>query len=250
MRKIFNFILILIVGGLSGILASQFLLPYLANTSPFDKISWFKKIKDGTTIINKTEKIVITENEALDKAVSKAENIVVGVISQRTEKIIARKKVVLEKPEILASGTGFIVSSDGLVVTSNNLIPETAQKILVVFKSKDILAELKKRDINSGLALLKINESNLPVLPFSEQELRLAERLFLVGAKIQNQLIKFVDLSLVKQLEPELMVDFSSQDINGSPLFNIKGEVIGMNLIDSSGQAKVVLLVAIRELLR
>lgn len=249
MRKFSNFILILIVSGLSGILASQFLLPYLANTSPFDKISWLKKIKDGTTIINKTEKIVITENKALDKAISEASGRVVEIISQRTEKVVAKKKVALEKPEILAKGTGFIVTSDGLIVTAEALIPEATSKILVRSDAKEIQAQLIKKEKNSGLALLRIKETNLPVVSFADGELKLGQSVFLIGARTENQLVKFVDLSIVKQLQP-LVVDFTTKDINGSPLFNIKGEVIGMNLIDSSGQAKVIPLVAIRELLK
>lgn len=251
-NKIVNLLMIVIIGGISGIFGVQIFLPWIAGFSFFNKIDWIRQSREGVTIINRMEKIEITESEALEQAIEKAQKIVVGVISQRTEKIVAGKKTALAKPEILAQGTGFIVSSDGLVVTSLEVVPTTAQKVLVIFENKESQAEIKKTDKNSGLVLLKINENNLPVLPFLEDNLKLGQTVFLVGTKFQNivssasSIDKFVDLSIIRQSTPNMAVDFLSKEISGSPIFNIRAEIVGVNL---SGK-KIVLEVALKELLK
>jgi S1-C subfamily serine protease len=247
--KLVNFGLILVLGGIGGILGSQLLFPWLAGTSYLKNVEWIRQAGEGTTVINRTEKVVIVENEALEDAIEKGSGIIVGVVSEIVEKTIARKKIILEKPEILAQGTGFVVSSDGLIVTAQNLIPDSAQKISVVWSGKQIEAEIKKTDKASGIAVLKISENNLPVLPFSDKDIRLGERLFLIGTKSPD-FSKFVDLSIAKQVSPALVVDFGSKEIIGSPIFNIRGEIAGINLADNAGRAKITQSSVIKGLLK
>ena len=247
---------IFVVGGIAGVLGCQVFLPWLAGMPIFNKITWLREIREGVTIINKTERIVVTENEAFEQAIDKGQSIVVMVTAQRTEKIISGKKVALAKPEILAQGSGFIISSDGLIVTVGNLVPESTQKAIVSFGGKEAVGEIRKRDKNTGLVLLKINENNLPVLPFLEENLKLGERLFLIGAKNtvlangQSQVSRFTDLSIAKEISPALIIDFSGKDIGGSPIFNVKSEIVGMNLIDANGQGKIVVASQIKDLMR
>lgn len=249
--KIINLGMMALIGGLAGIFGCQLFLPWLAGFSIFQKIDWIHRAKEGVTVINRTEKIIITENEALEQAIGKTSDIVVGIVSQKIEKTIGKKKIPLEKPEILAEGSGFIVSSDGLIVTAEPIVPETAQKITVLLEAKQVGAQIRKRDKNSGLALLKIDENNLPVLPFAEQEPKLGQQLFLIGAvEGKDILVKFTELGIANQLAPILSVSFSREDIIGVPIFNIKGEVIGINSIDSNGQNRIIQSDVIRELLK
>lgn len=248
-KRLLNLTLIFFLGGIGGILGCQLFLPWLAGLPLFSRIDWLRNVGEGITVINRTERVTITENQALEEVIAKVANTVVAVSSQKTEKIVGRKKVLLEKPEILAQGSGFILTSDGLIAVAESLVPEAAQQVSVYFGDRQIQAEIKKRDKTTGLALLKINESNLPVVSFVGNELKLGERVFLIGAKTEDKFLRFVDLSIIKQLEP-LIFGFETKETNGSPIFNIKGEVIGLNVIDSSGQAKVVLAANIRELLK
>lgn len=252
-----NLLLIIVLGGISGILGSQILFPWLAKYTLFDNISWIRQAKEGVTIINRTENIVVTENDALEQAIDKTSLSVVGIISQKTEKTINNKKITFEKPETLAEGSGLIISNDGLVVTSLNLAPETAQKIIVYLNGKQDEAALQKRDESSGLALLKINENNLPSLAFREDDLRLGEEIFLVGAKInisttspQINLSKFIETSVINQTSPSVLAAFNKKDIAGAPLFDIKSRVLGINIGDANNQEKLIFWPAIKELLK
>jgi S1-C subfamily serine protease len=247
--KLINLGLMFILGGIGGVLGSQLLFPWLAGISFLRNIDWVRQAGEGTTVINRTEQVLITENEALTDAISKGSAIVVGIISEQTEKTVARKKITLEKPEILAQGTGFVVSSDGLIVTAQNLIPESAQKIVVVANGIQIPAEIKKIDKNSGVAVLKINENNLPVLAFSESAPKLGEQMFLIGVR-SSDFNKFVDVAIAKQISPSLDIIFGDKDIAGSPIFNLKGEIVGLNWADSGGLAKITPATEVKGLLK
>ncbi len=255
-NKLFNLLAIIIIGGLSGIFASQLFLPWLAGFPFFKNIDWISRSREGVTIINRTEQTVVAENEALTDAVGRVEKISVAVIAQATEKIVNKKTVALAQPETVASNSGFIVSSDGLVLTSTDSAPESAQKFLVITDGKQDEAQVVKRDAANGVVLLKISETNLPVLPFAENELKLGQGLFLVGAKLSNLtdlaagIDKFIDSGIIKQVSPSPMADFINKGNTGSPVFNIKGEVVGIIATGVGGQPKIVLSAVLKELLK
>ncbi|MCG2809225.1 MAG: hypothetical protein L6275_02695, partial [Candidatus Portnoybacteria bacterium] len=108
-KKVFNLFAILVIGGLGGVLADQFFLPYLSTIPSFSKIKFIHQSGNGTTIINPTEKIVITENTAIEDAVSKVGPCLVIVQALQGEKIISQV-------------SGFVIASDGLIITAANNI--------------------------------------------------------------------------------------------------------------------------------
>jgi len=249
-KKISNFFLIIVLGGLSGLFACNLLLPWLAGFEFFEKFDWIRNSREGTTIINKTERVTIAQNEAFEQAVEKGGRLVVGVLAQQTEKIVNKKTVVLPKPEILAEGTGFLVSSDGLIVTAADIVPETGQNFFVRLGDKDVKAEVRNRDIKNGIALLKINENNLPVAAFAEGELKLGQQVFLVGAKPGLPALKFTEFANVGEIGDEIVINFLRPDSNGAPVFDVQAEIAGIYLISGGEVAKFVPSAKIRELLK
>ena len=240
-KKIYNLVLMLVIGGISGALAVQVLLPWLAGFSFFNKISWIRQSREGTTVINQTEQINISQDQGLENAVAKVNRSVVLVVAERNEKVVGGKKVSLSAPEITAQASGLIVSNDGLIITADAVASAEEQKIFVQFEDKKVEAQILKHDKVSGLALLKVPENNLFVLPFFDGEIKLGEVLFLVGAQMnQDKLVKFVDMNIVRQVAPALAVDFFDKDITGSPVFNIKGETVGIRLVISGTQSEII----------
>ena len=230
-KIILNLIVILIIGGLGGVLANNFLLPYLATISPFSKIGFIERAGNGTTIINPTEKIIITENVAIEDAIDKISPCLVAIQSYQNKKLISQ-------------GTGFIVTSDGLILTAADLISSGTNRYLVYRNSHFSEAKIIKRDIENNLVLLKIEEDNLSVVSLADLEnFRLGQRVILTGIKLnKTELNRFVDLGIIKDLNGILEVNLSEKSVlaNGSPLININGEVIGLNLIDQKGYVGVV----------
>ncbi len=232
--------LVFLVGGVAGIIFGQLVVPWLNNFRLFSAIGWFGHVKEGTTIINRTEKIYLTQDLAYREAIDRVVNSVVAV---RTE---LNKKV-------LAEASGFILTSDGLVVTVNSVVPKSAGQILVVRDNKESEAQLLGQDKENGLALLKIDETNLPVVNFGDPgSLKLGETVFLVGASGSlDSFARFVNSGLVRALAPAMELTFSEiQPANGSPLINTKGEVLGLNLVDKEGKIKVVPVDKIKALLK
>jgi len=137
-----------------------------------------------------------------------------------------------------ASGSGFVISEDGYIVTNNHVI-EGADEILVEFRSgEELPAEVIGTDPNTDIALLKVEPSDpLPFVPFGDSDaMRVGDWVMAMGNP--RGLGFSVSAGIVSALERELSSpygDFIQTDAainkgnSGGPLFNVKGEVIGVN---------------------
>ena len=243
--KIIGFcLLVFVLGGIAGILGSQILLPWLANFSPFNKIGWVCRVKEGTTIINRTERVVVTPDAAYQDAIAKLSNSVVAV---RTERQAGGKT------DVLAEGTGFVLTGDGLIVTVNNLLPKGANRVIIIRNNQEFEAITVKEDDGNNLVLLKIADNNLPVVALGDRSnLKLGETVFLIGSQaLAGEYNRFVSLGFVRSVLPEIGVNFSENQLaNGGPLVNIKGEVLGSCLVDKTGRVNVVTEDKIRQLMK
>lgn len=231
-KKILNIFFILLLGGLGGILADQFILPRLAGIPIFSNIEFIQQAGNGTVIINPTKEIIITENIAIEEAIDKITPRLVVVHSYWNDSLISQ-------------GTGFVVTSDGLIITANDLISTKANKYIIFRNNHSADAQIIKRDSDNNLALLKIEETNLPVAVFADLgELKLGQGIILVGIElIEGGLNRFVNLGIVRSIvSGVLRVDLTEESelANGSPLINIKGEVIGLNLVNKSGLFRII----------
>lgn len=143
---------------------------------------------------------------------------------------------------IMASGSGVILSADGYIVTNNHVI-ERAEHIEVVLNDKRIFqAKLVGRDPSTDIALLKIEATNLPSIPFGNSDnVRVGEWVLAIGnpfnlsstvtagiisAKARN--IRIIDDKYA--IESFIQTDAAVNPGNsGGALVNLKGELIGIN---------------------
>jgi S1-C subfamily serine protease len=231
-KRIINIFLILIIGGLGGILADQFLLLYLSTIPFFAQFEFIQHAGNGTTIINPTEKVIITENTAIEEAINKVSPCLVAIQSYQNKRLISQ-------------GTGFLITSDGFLITSGDLVSLKASQYLVFREGYSLAANFIKKDLENNLALFQIEDNNLPVVSLTNlEDLRLGERVVLVGAELINSnLNKFVNLGIIRSINQEtLKLNLSEESLlaNGSPLINVKGEVIGLNLVDHKGLLRTI----------
>lgn len=223
-------------------MASQFLAPYLAHTPPFNKISWLKKVNNGTTIINRKEEKIIKEDTAIEDAISRISPSVVGIASK--SKLTATKTKKAATPETIY-GTGFIVTSDGLVIAASSTVPAKNFDYSVVKDSTTLPAEVVRRDDKAGLVLLKIQQSNMPVVSFTDAEnLKLGERIILFGFNAgKNPIERFVNWGIVKILSEkgfQISIGPEALEANGAPIIDVEGKVAGMALVSGEGEIMVV----------
>jgi S1-C subfamily serine protease len=226
MKNIFKIIAVLILGAIGGALFQAFALPYLINHPYFGNLSFIQSLK-REVIMNPVEEIIIQENTALVDVFEKVEKAVVGI----------------------NNGSGFIITSDGLIVTLADLLPKTENYLFL--EREKIEFEILRKDLKQNLALIKINRNDLTVCRFADlAELKMGQRVFLVGMIIENKIPKkIINEGIVKILDENAIRTniFEKSTLQGSSLFNIKGEVLGLNTIDSQGKITAIPITEIRK---
>ncbi|MCK4781612.1 trypsin-like peptidase domain-containing protein [Candidatus Parcubacteria bacterium] len=221
-KFVFKIIAVFIIGTIGGIFADQILWPYFIERPLFYEY----RLDQSPIYINETKEITIQENTALKKAVEKVEKSVIGVKTQtKTGKFL--------------EGSGVIISSDGLMVTLAELVPYGSTFNFYI-DGKQVVCKILKRDLEQNLALIKIEQENLPTVKFADLEkLKLGERVFLVGVIFRKKIPqKMVNQGIIKYFNEDLLHTsiFESKVVQGSPLFDIEGNVLGINTIDSQGK--------------
>lgn len=136
-------------------------------------------------------------------------------------------------------GSGFVVEASGLIVTNNHVV-EGAENIEVHFQDSTILkADLVGRDPKTDLAVIRVkSDKPLPVVAFGDSDvLRIGEWVVAIGNPFG--LGGSVSLGIVSARNRDINAgpydDFIQTDAainkgnSGGPLFNLKGEVVGIN---------------------
>ncbi len=231
-KKILKISAIFIIGIGGGIFGSQFLSPYFFKKS----ISSQNLFPPQTPIQVIEKKEIIQENVALKKAIEKVEKTVIAV---RTE---TKKGKFIE-------GSGFILTSDGLIVTLAELVPREG-KFSFFIDEEAVPYQILKRNLKENLALVKVEKENLPTISFGDLEkLKLGERVFLVGKVFKTKGIKtLVNEGIVKYFDRDFIETniFEEKNLAGSVLFDIEGNVLGINIVDEKGKVTALSVSKIR----
>ncbi len=136
-------------------------------------------------------------------------------------------------------GSGVVVSSDGYIVTNNHVV-EKADEIQVLLSDKRKLkAKLIGTDPKTDIAVIKIDASDLPVLPWgNSNDLQVGEMVMAVGNPFGlNQTVTLGIISAVGRANMGIVdyEDFIQTDAainpgnSGGALVNLRGELIGIN---------------------
>ncbi|MEL6701629.1 MAG: trypsin-like peptidase domain-containing protein, partial [Pseudomonadota bacterium] len=137
-----------------------------------------------------------------------------------------------------ALGSGFVISEDGYIVTNNHVI-EGADEILIEFFSGDELpAELVGTDPNTDIALLKVEaDGPLPFVPFGDSNTaRVGDWVIAMGNplgqgfSVSAGIVSARNRALSGTYDDYIQTDAAiNRGNSGGPLFNMDGEVIGVN---------------------
>ncbi len=148
-------------------------------------------------------------------------------------------------------GSGFIISADGYIVTNHHVI-DGAEKITITLNDRrEFEAEVIGSDSLSDLAVLKIPAENLPhVELLKTDDVKVGEWVLAIGSpfglpySVAAGIVSYIGRSLPSGVGGQTnYVAFIQTDVainpghSGGPLFNLKGEVIGINsqIFTSSG---------------
>jgi len=222
MKTLLKILGVFILGIFGGIFADQILWPYFIERPLFYQY----RLEKNPIYLTERKEITIQENVALKNAIEKVEKTVIGVKTKT-------------KAGKTLEGSGLIVTSDGLLVTLADLVPQGSN--FSFFVDGEIASfQILKRDLKENLVLIKIEKTNLPTVSFFDfEKLKLGERVFLVGVVFEKTgPQKIVNEGIVKSFdEDKIETNISEKEnLSGSPLFDIEGNFLGLNKINSDGK--------------
>ena len=142
------------------------------------------------------------------------------------------------RSESRSLGSGFILSADGYIMTNAHVV-DSADEINVRFTDKrEFKAKVIGADKRTDVALIKIEASGLPAVRFGDpSRLKVGEWVVAIGAPFgfENTVTAGIVSAKGRSLPQENFVPFIQTDVainpgnSGGPLFNMRGEVVGIN---------------------
>jgi serine protease Do len=135
-------------------------------------------------------------------------------------------------------GSGFIISSDGYVMTNNHVVRDADEVIVRLSDRREFSAKVVGTDKRSDVALLKIDAINLPAVKIGQsKDLKVGEWVLAIGSPFgfDHSVTAGIVSAKGRSLPRENYVPFIQTDVainpgnSGGPLFNLDGEVVGVN---------------------
>jgi serine protease Do len=135
-------------------------------------------------------------------------------------------------------GSGFIISADGYVLTNAHVINAADEVIVKLSDKREFKAKIIGSDRRTDVALLKIDASGLPKVSIGDpNQLKVGEWVAAIGSPfgLENTMTAGIVSAKGRALPQENFVPFIQTDVainpgnSGGPLFNLKGEVVGIN---------------------
>jgi len=142
------------------------------------------------------------------------------------------------QPEPSSLGSGFIISADGFILTNNHVVDGADQVFVRLNDRRQLEAEVIGTDERSDVAVLKVEAEDLPVAKIgSSEKLKVGEWVLAIGSPFGFDFSVTAGIVSAKgrTLPRENYTPFIQTDVainpgnSGGPLFNLKGEVVGIN---------------------
>lgn len=135
-------------------------------------------------------------------------------------------------------GSGFIVSSDGIILTNAHVVKDAKEVTVKLTDRREFRAKVLGSDPKTDVAVLRIDAKNLPVVSIGKtSDLRVGEWVLAIGSPFgfENTVTAGVVSAKGRSLPDDSAVPFIQTDVavnpgnSGGPLFNARGEVVGIN---------------------
>ncbi len=135
-------------------------------------------------------------------------------------------------------GSGFIISADGYILTNTHVLAGMDNIKVLLNDKREFTARLVGSDSQSDVALLKIEAQDLPMVKIGNpKDLKVGEWVAAIGAPFgfDNSVTAGIVSAKGRSLPNENYTPFIQTDVainpgnSGGPLFNLKGQVVGIN---------------------
>lgn len=144
----------------------------------------------------------------------------------------------LEDRDTQSLGSGFIITSDGYILTNHHVVDGADEIVVRLADRKSYDAKVIGSDKASDVALLKIDAKNLPIVKVGKgQDLKVGEWVLAIGSPFgfDHTVTAGIVSAKGRSLPSENYVPFIQTDVainpgnSGGPLFDMEGEVVGIN---------------------
>lgn len=239
-----------------GVIGDQWVFPWLASFPTLNRFPFFQKSNEKTTIINKTEQVVVKEDNTLVKTAEKIAPSLVEVVSFFPEDAATTKSVQINQDPRMKTREGLTVTSDGLVMsvvdeeTGNFFLQNKKIKFKILFAGgAEAEAVLVGYDFYSNLIFYRIEKPNSWTVPtwgdskkliggdkvvvcsLSERENQPAWVVDVIRSREDGFSLLNSELSSSEKIEGAIFL-LSENSLNkktiGSPVVNADGEVVGI----------------------
>ncbi len=198
------------------------------------------QLPDFTRLVENVSPAVVKINTVSKGRKQQAQQLPQGQIPEIFRDLFEQRQQ--QKPRLARSmGSGFVISNDGYILTNHHVV-ENADEIEVLFADRqEYTATVVGSDRRSDLALLKIKARNLPTLKFAAQDsLKVGAWVLAIGSpfgldySVTAGIVSAIGRSIPTQ-KGENYVPFIQTDVainpgnSGGPLFNLEGQVVGIN---------------------
>lgn len=135
-------------------------------------------------------------------------------------------------------GSGFVLSADGYILTNHHVVRDAKEVVVTLSDRRQFPAQIVGSDERSDLALLKIEATGLPAVKIADvRKTRVGDWVMAIGSPFDFDYSVTAGIVSAKgrNLDTEQYVPFIQTDAavnpgnSGGPLFNLRGEVIGVN---------------------
>lgn len=144
-----------------------------------------------------------------------------------------------QEPERRGTGSGFIISADGLILTNHHVVDGADEIKVRLTDNREFTGKVLGSDANkTDIAVVKIEAKDLPYLTMgNSDELKVGEWVAAIGSPfgLDNTVTSGIVSAKSRKLPSDQYVPFIQTDVavnpgnSGGPLFNMKGEVVGIN---------------------
>lgn len=142
-----------------------------------------------------------------------------------------------QQPDAQSLGSGFIISNDGYVLTNNHVVADADEIIVRLPDRSEMEATLVGADPRTDVALLKLDASGLPTVKLGKSSsLKAGEWVLAIGSPfgfdhtVTAGIVSATGRNLPNESLPFIQTDVAINPGNsGGPLFNLQGEVVGIN---------------------
>jgi serine protease Do len=142
------------------------------------------------------------------------------------------------QPPVRGAGSGFIVSADGYILTNTHVVENAEDVTVRLTDRREFQAKVIGADERTDVAVIKINANNLPTVKLGDPtKIHPGQWVLAIGSPFgfENSATAGIISALARSLPSDNYVPFIQTDVavnpgnSGGPLFNMYGEVIGIN---------------------